>query len=104
MAGRQTTLAIDLGGEQIKLRRVESVEGLSRPFQISVDLFSALGELDLLPHLGKPCTVSISEDGELLRYFNGFVTDGEYVSENRDGFHYRLTVRPWSHFLTFNSN
>lgn len=104
MAGRQTTLAIDLGGEQIRLRRIESVEGLSRPFQISVDLFSALGEVDLLPHLGKPCTVSVSEDGELLRYFNGFVTEGEYISETRDGFHYRLTVRPWSHFLTFNSN
>jgi type VI secretion system secreted protein VgrG len=104
MAGRQTTLAIDLGGEQIRLRRVESIEGLSRPFQVNVDLFSKLGELDLLPHLGKACAVSVSEDGELLRYFNGFVTDGEYLSETRDGFHYRLIVRPWSYFLSHNSN
>lgn len=104
MASRQTSLAIDLGGEQIRLRKIESVEGLSRPFQITVDLYSGLAELDLLPHLGKPAVISVSEDGELHRYFHGLVTDGEYLSETRDGFHYRLVLRPWSHFLTHNSN
>jgi type VI secretion system secreted protein VgrG len=102
MAARQTSLSIDLGGEQILLHRVEAVEGLSRPFQISVELFSELGEIDLLPHLGKPAVVTVSEDDQLMRYFHGYVTEGEYLSETRSGFHYRLILRPWSHYLSHN--
>jgi type VI secretion system secreted protein VgrG len=102
MAGRQTKLSIDLGGEQILLHRVESVEGLSRAFQISVDLYSSLSELDLLPHLGKPGGIKVSEDDELSRYFSGIITEGEYLSETRSGFHYRLILRPWTHLLSHN--
>jgi type VI secretion system secreted protein VgrG len=103
MVSRQTRLSIDLGGEQVLLHRIESVEGLSRAFQITVDLYSSLAELDLLPHLGKVGGISVAEDGELSRYFNGIVTEGEYLSETRHGFQYRLVLRPWTHLLSHNS-
>ncbi len=102
MAGRQSTLSIDLGGEQILLRKIEAIEGLSRPFQINVDIFSSLSEIDLLPHLGKPAAVTILEDDEHQRHFHGIITEGEHVSESRSGFQYTLVLRPWTHILSFN--
>jgi type VI secretion system secreted protein VgrG len=99
---RDTDLTIDLGGEQVLLERVEANESLSRPFEIRVDLISPLGELDLLPHLGKPVLVSVSRDGELERHFHGDLAEGHYLKESTEGLHYRLFLRPWTHFLAHN--
>jgi type VI secretion system secreted protein VgrG len=99
---RQTTLSIDLGGEQVFLERVEATESLSRPFVVSVDIIAPLGELDLLPHLGKPVLVTLSQDDELQRYFHGFAVEGEFVRESPEGFHHRLLLRPWTYFLSQN--
>lgn len=101
-SARQTALEIDLGGEQVLLERVEAVESLSAPFQITIDLISPLGELELLPHLGKPVTVTLSQDGELQRHFHGLAVEGEYTRESSEGFHYRLQLRPWTYFLSHN--
>lgn len=104
MGERQTTLAVDLGGEQILLERVEAQESLGRPFVIVVDIIAPLGELELLPHLGKAAAISVSEDEELQRYFHGLVVEGEFLRESPSGFHYRLTLRPWTYFLSHNRN
>lgn len=103
MSKRQLSLSIDLGGEQIQVERVEAVESLGRPFVITIDLASTLGEIDLYPHLGKPASVSVYEDDEFMRYFHGLVVEGEYLSERASGsHHYRLTLRPWTHLLAQN--
>lgn len=102
MSGRQLSLSIDLGGEQILLERVEAAEALARPFVVTVDLYSTLGEIDLLPHLGKPAAVKVLEDDELMRYFHGIVVEGEYLAERTEGYHYRLVLRPWTHLLSQN--
>ena len=86
-SGRQTSLKIDLGGEQIELERIEAVESLSTPFVITLDIISPLGELELLPHLGKPAAVTLSQDGELQRYFHGIAVEGEFTRESSSGFH-----------------
>ena len=99
---RQSSLTIDLGGEQVLLERIEAVEALSSPFVFTLDIISPLGELDLLPHLGKPACVSISEDEELLRYFHGLATEAEFTRVSDNGFHYRLVLRPWTYFLSHN--
>ncbi len=104
MADRQTILSISLGGEQISLRRIESLESLGNPFLLTVDLVAALGEIDLLPHLGKPANILVFQDGETLRYFHGIVVEGEYLSEQADGYHYRLGLRPWTYLLDQNRN
>ena len=101
-SGRQTSLSIDLGGEQVLLERIEAVEALSTPFLITLEIISELGEIDLLPHLGKPASVSISQDQELQRHFHGLATEAEFTTETSSGFHYRLVLRPWTYFLSHN--
>lgn len=102
MAGRQTKLLIDLGKEQVDIRRIEASEALGRPFAISLDIAAAHAELDLLPHLGKPAGIALYQDDELMRYFHGIVVEGEYLAERDDGFHYRLSLRPWTYFMANN--
>ena len=99
---RQAQMSIDLGGEQVLLERVRCMEALGEPFELSLDIIAALGEIDLLPHLGKPATAHVYEDDDLMRHFSGFITDGEFVRESGAGFHYRLTLRPFTWFLAHN--
>lgn len=99
---RQTRLAIDIGGEQVLLRRLEAQEGLGTPFTILVDVIAPLGEVYLLPHLGKPVAITVAQDGKLQRHFHGLMVAGEYLHEDRGGFHYRLTLRPWTQLLAAN--
>jgi type VI secretion system secreted protein VgrG len=104
MADRQTILSIDLGGEQVQVKRVEATEMLGRPFAISVDFVAPLGEIDLLPHLGKLAGVTVFQDDRLMRYFHGVVVEGEFLAEQDSGFHYRLSLRPWTHLMSQNKN
>lgn len=102
MAGKRLSeMSIDLGDEQIVLERIESMEALSTHFTTLVDVVSPL-EFDLQPHLGKPCGLKVYEDDELLRQFHGLVVSGEYINESPAGHHYRLTLRPWTWFLSQN--
>lgn len=99
---RQSRLSIDIGGEQIDLRRLEAQEGLGTSFTMLVDVAAPLGEVDLLPHLGKPVAISVTQDGVAQRHFHGIMVAGEYLDEDGEGFHYRLTLRPWTHLLSYN--
>lgn len=96
---RQTRLQIDLGKEQVSIRRLEASEALGRPFSISIDIVAAHGEIDLLPHLGKPVSVALYEDRELQRYFHGVLTEGEFLNLAHDGLRYRLSLRPWTYLM-----
>ena len=93
---------IDLGGEQVLMERLETVEALSTPFHMTLDIISRLGELDLLPHLGKPACVGVSQDDEFQRYFHGLATEAEFTKQSDAGFHYRIVLRPWTYFLSHN--
>ncbi|MET0179548.1 MAG: type VI secretion system tip protein VgrG, partial [Novosphingobium sp.] len=96
---RQTRLNLDLGGEQIELVRLEASEGLSEGFIVTLDVLATLGEIDLLPHLGKPAAVTVLEDDEVQRHFHGLVADARFIELVAGaGYLYRLTVRPASFF------
>jgi type VI secretion system secreted protein VgrG len=99
---RQTSLTIDLGGEQVKVRRVEASETLGRPFSFVVDLVAPLGPVDILPHLGKPASVTVYQDDKLMRHYHGIVVEGAYVSERDDGHSYRIWLRPWTYLAAQN--
>ncbi|MES3151770.1 type VI secretion system Vgr family protein [Sphingomonas faeni] len=98
---RLTQMAIDVGDEQVVLERIRSTERIGMPFALQADIISPL-EIDLQPHLGKPASLSVLEDGELLRHFHGLVTAGEYIKETQAGHHYRLSIRPWTFYLDQN--
>ena len=99
---RQAQMTVDLGGEQVKLERARITEHLGQPFLMQVDIISQLGEIDLLPHLGKPVVVSMFEDDELRRRFHGLIASGEFTQESGSGFHYRLIARPFTWWLAQN--
>ena len=99
---RQTKMTADLGGEQVLLERIEAVEILGAPFTLAVDVIATLGEIDLMPHLGKPVSVKVFEDDVVLRDFHGLTAEAAYLKESSSGFHYRLTLRPFTFFLSQN--
>ncbi|RHW17010.1 type VI secretion system tip protein VgrG [Sphingomonas gilva] len=99
---RQTTMVVDLGDEQVVLERVVIREALSEPFEISVDILSEHGELDLRPHLGKVIKVKVEQGGEIVRRVHGYIIEGMFVGEAKAGWRYRLTVRPWTYFMDAN--
>ena len=102
---RQCEIDISLGGAQICLNQLRAFEGFSQPFHVSVDLLSSHGQIDLMPHLGKPAVISVSEDDVLLRHFHGILTDGEFLEhDEKGGCVYRLTIRPLSHLHEFGRN
>lgn len=99
---RQAQMTVDLGGEQVKLERARCTERLGHPFVMQVEIISALGEIDLLPHLGKPVVVTMYEDDELRKRFHALIAHGEFTQESGSGFHYKLTARPFTHWLDQN--
>lgn len=102
---RQIRVEIDAGGEQIEVLRLDATESLSRHFQLAIDVLAPLGEIDWLPHLGKPGRASLYEDDQLLRHFNGIVTDAELIDEIEGaGHHYRLILRPKAYLYEQGSN
>ena len=104
LAPCEITLNIKLGGEQVKLMRVEAVESLGQPFTILLDVIADLGELDLLPYLGAVASIKVTQDGELVRYFNGVLVEGEYLYHHSSGFLYRLILKPQSYLISYNKN
>lgn len=102
---RQVQMTVDLGGEQVVIERARFNDVLGKPFALQVDIIATLGEIDLLPHLGKPIAVHLYEDDELMRHFHGLIVSGEFRQESRGvggGFHYRLQARPFTYFLSHN--
>ncbi|ANY19394.1 Phage-related baseplate assembly protein [Tsuneonella dongtanensis] len=96
---RETRLAIDLGGEQVEFVSLTAHESLSEPFQIELQITAPLGELDLAPHIGEPVGVTVFEDEEEVRYFNGILVEAVYLRETSDGFYYNLSLRSFMHFM-----
>ncbi|WP_425229584.1 type VI secretion system Vgr family protein [Sphingomonas sp.] len=99
---RQVQMSVDLGGEQVHIERARYKDTLGHPFTLQVDIIASLGEIDLLPHLGKPIAVHLHEDDELMRHFHGVIVGGEFRNETGVGFHYRLEARPFTYFLDQN--
>ncbi|HMO74219.1 MAG TPA: type VI secretion system tip protein TssI/VgrG [Sphingopyxis sp.] len=96
---RETKLTIGLGGEQVEFASMTARESLSTPFEIELQITAPLGELDLAPHLGELVTVTVWEDDAIVRYFHGYLTEGIYLREDGDGFHYNLSLRSFLYFM-----
>lgn len=96
---RETKLYIELGGEQVEFVGMQAHEALSEPFNVNLQIVSTLKELDLIPHLGEEISLTLSENDKPVRNFHGILTEGTYLYEDGDGFHYNLKVRPFTHFM-----
>jgi type VI secretion system secreted protein VgrG len=84
------------------LERFESVERLSEPFVIEVDVICEEVEVDFLTHLGEGALITVAQDGRTLRTFSGLICEAEFQEEIEAGYRYRLILRPWLYMLTRN--
>lgn len=96
------SITIDLGGERFLLKHIDCLEELGRPFVITAEVVTRLGQLDLLQHLGKTAAISFLEFDDIERRFHGVLTEAEFQRESRFGYNYRLTLRPFTYFLDQN--
>ena len=96
---RETKLSVQLGGEQVEFISLTAQETISAPYEIELDIAAPLGELDLAPHLGETASVTVFENDEEVRHFNGYLTEGVYLRESADGFYYQLSLRPYLYFM-----
>jgi type VI secretion system secreted protein VgrG len=96
---RQIKLTVDSGGDQLTPVRLDAFEAMSLPFRISLDVLSTLGEIKLLPYLGKSVMVESQIDGVHQRYFHGIISDAHFL-EDLDGkqFLYRFMLSPRAQF------
>jgi type VI secretion system secreted protein VgrG len=93
-------MTIDLGGEQVDYIALSAREELSNPFEIELQIVATLGELDLVPHIGKPVSIDVYEEQEVVRHFNGLLVEASHLMEDGEGFHYNLSLRPFTHFMS----
>ncbi|KPF63519.1 type VI secretion system Vgr family protein [Porphyrobacter sp. AAP60] len=96
---REIRLAVGLGGEQVEYVSLSTREELSNPFEVELQIVATLGEIDLAPHIGEPVSVTVYEEQDIVRYFNGLLVEAAHLDEDGDGFHYNLSLRPFTHFM-----
>ena len=99
---RHAQMTVDLGGEQVLLKRARCSEVLGGSFDLEVDIVATLGEVNLLPHLGQPIAVHVQQDFEPTRHFHGLIVGGEFVHEQAGRHSYHLYAKPFTHFLSHN--
>ncbi|MDJ0641990.1 MAG: type VI secretion system tip protein TssI/VgrG [Erythrobacter sp.] len=96
---REAKLTAGLGGEQVEFITMTATETLSEPFRIEVQIAATLGEIDLAPHLGEKVAVTLYEDTDEARVFNGTLIEANHLHEDGDGFFYSLLLAPFTHFM-----
>lgn len=99
-SARTTTIQLQVGSAKLRLAGFEVVERLSQPFVITAQVISPLGEIDFLPHLGKPASIEVAmTDGSHARYFHALLFEAEMIEQIESGVYYQLILRPWLHYL-----
>jgi len=94
------TIDISFGSVASDLIRVEIHEALSELFTITADIVTK-EQVVLSDKLGASATVTIMQDEEPDRIWNGVFTAGEFIERTPAGWRYRLTLRPAHWFYTF---
>ena len=98
---RQAVISLPIP-QAAHLERFESVERLSEPFVIEVDVICEEAEVDFITHLGEAAQITVSQDGKPLRTFSGLICEAEFQEEIEAGYRYRLILRPWLYMLSRN--
>lgn len=101
---RMAELKSVFGDDVLSLVTLECDEGLSDEFDIRLDVVSQEEDLDFDQALATHMTVKVKTNNGDTRYFDGLLTNAQWLG-HRDGYYrYKLTLRPWFWLLTKNSN
>jgi type VI secretion system secreted protein VgrG len=98
---RPIRIKTPLGADKLLLVGLGGLEGISRPFELDLDLLSEDGNIGFDAIIGKNVTITLDlQEGK--RYWNGFVNRFILSSIDQDSrlYHYRAQVVPWLWFLT----
>ncbi len=102
---RQARFRLQGDDEMIVLETFEADERLGEPFVLTAGVISQGKEIDFLKQLGQLGEIDIYDQYDnLQRHFSGVLTDAVLISGDENGYHYRLTFRPWLWLLTLNQN
>jgi type VI secretion system secreted protein VgrG len=93
--GRIGALTTPLGKDVLCLRDFSGIEGLGENFEFYVTAFSEQDNIDFDKLLGKTCTVKLNASDDKVRYFNGILTQAQWVEKEEDLYLYKLLLRPW---------
>lgn len=93
---RTGILRTGLGKDVLALRRLAGNEGFNELFDFKIDAMSGQANVDFDKILGTVCQAKIHTlYSDEIRYFDGILTEAEWLSSDHDGHQYRLTLRPW---------
>ncbi|MCB9872670.1 MAG: type VI secretion system tip protein VgrG [Planctomycetaceae bacterium] len=93
-------IAVFVGNDKLALRKFSGREELSRLFEYDLEMLSGDRAIDPAEIIGGNVTFLISENGEAVRHFNGFVRAfGQNDHADRTST-YHAAVVPWLWFLT----
>jgi type VI secretion system secreted protein VgrG len=98
---RRIAVQTPLGDDALLLVRFTGSEAISRPFELSLQMLSAMEEIAASDIVGHNVTIRVERpDDEEPRYFNGYVSRFTHAGKNERGHEYHATVVPWLWFLT----
>ena len=106
-SNRQLSITLP-GGIDANIERFDAVERLSELFHFDIQVRCS-EPVDFMEQLGQAVEITIASDGEAGRVFNGVLFEAEFVEDLRptsgevvlgSGLIYRLTLRPWTYYLT----
>jgi type VI secretion system secreted protein VgrG len=101
MLAREAVISLPIP-QSAHLERFESVERLSEPFVIEVDVICEEVEVDFLTHLGESALITVAQEGMSQRTFSGLIFEAEFQEEVEAGYRYHLVLRPWLYALSRN--
>jgi len=94
-----------LGGDVLAIERLAGTEGVSRPFELTLDFLSSDPSVDATKLLRKPMGVTVDLEGGGQRFFHGLTRRFVQLGRGADGVvAYRAEVVPWLWFLGASSH
>src|ERR1700736_1161958 len=88
-------LKTPLGKDVLVLTKFDALEGLGELFEIQVGALSENPNIDFDKAIGQSCTIKLKAYKGKIRFFDGILTQAQWVEKIDDFFSYRLVLRPW---------
>lgn len=97
-------LKTPLGKDTLVLARFDGVEGVSELFEYRIEALSETENIDFDQAIGKHCTLVMNTIDKRKRYFDGILTEVQWMGIRDGGYLYRLVLRPWLWVLSQRRN
>ena len=101
---RIAKLTTPLGADKLVLTRFDGDETLSGHFRFNVEALSTDPDVNFDQAIGRNCTISLETYAGKKRYFDGILTDAQWLGMADTYYSYRLELRPWFWLLTKATN